>query len=375
GKTFFSAVPAAAVLLAAPYFSAKAAQADAAAPVVHARNVIFYDNFKPEEPSRLDAPRYASRKAGILIISQPGGIEWREKIRQAAEPWRRQMPVETISGAADLRALEAAAAKLDSYGVKRIIVVPLFITSYSEALNQTRYLLGLRRDPSPTFLKGQHESADMRSARRLQSRTPLVMTTGLEGDEQAVAAFAGKLAQFKSGVSGPVSLVIAAAGPSADSTSALAQAQFNSIAAALASKYKLADARAVLLRADTTRMDAPFPALGLKNTVLPPARTGHEAVDASRAELRKTVRELSKISKVLVLGYSLDAGELDKIIAYALEGDFFAWGGTVSPDGARVSAWLKSRIERGLKMKPLPRYFEPVSLERKKHDDNKPAAY
>jgi hypothetical protein len=315
--------------------------------------------FQPVEPA------YATLDAGIILLAQPGGSEWQHKLDKARQlAIDPKLPVETIYDPGDQRALQGAVDKIDARGVRRIIVIPAVTSSSSEALDQTRYLFGFMKKPSKKYLESPHVNYNSASLSRIKTKTPVVITDALDAGGEVTAALGAWVESFKNSVDDDISLVIAAVANDTGSDYAEEQSSLDAITGALRKKYKLAAARGVLLRSNTERMNS-----GAGFTKMPPAgsqdklalsKTGKEGVSASADELRHAVMECSKTSKVLVLAYSLNGGELDKMVKDDLKGAFYAWGGTVTLSQSQVESWLKARLAEGMDAKPQPRYTKPA---------------
>lgn len=88
----------------------------------------------------------ASSEVGILLMAHGGSKDWNEKVQSVAAEVNKEMPTEVGFGMAERATLQDGIDKLIARGVKRIVAVPLFVSSHSSVIESTKYLLGLRAD-------------------------------------------------------------------------------------------------------------------------------------------------------------------------------------------------------------------------------------
>ena len=297
--------------------------------------------------------------AGALLLVQSGGREWEAQARFAAASLAEKMQVEIVAGAADRKTIQRAVDRLEAKNVSRIIAVPVFASSYGEELNQARYLLGVRKNPSQVFLSAPHVHYSTAALERVKVRTPLVVTDALDADVGLLASADGHLSAF-----GPyledAALILVAAGPAADLENDRQLSVLQAVADAIGQKRKLRGSRAFMLRPNLNKTERGFSKLGVQaGAKLRLPQTERERTKSALEELRSLVRELSLKGRVIVLARSLDGEELGKMIRDALSGTFYFWGGTASLTDAELSAWLSARVEEGLKLKPMRKYEKP----------------
>ncbi len=85
---------------------------------------------------------------GVLVMAHGGGAAWNQAVEQTVSPLRGKFPIEIAYGMAKTSTLRAASQRLESQGVKRIVVVRMFISGDS-FLESTEYILG-HRDELPS---------------------------------------------------------------------------------------------------------------------------------------------------------------------------------------------------------------------------------
>ena len=97
----------------------------------------------------------AQEKIGVLLLAHGGSESWNQLVVDATRSTSQKYPVEVAFGMALPRTIQEGIDKLESKGVNKIVVVPLFVSSHSFIIRQTEYLLGKRGQrhfvPYPLF--------------------------------------------------------------------------------------------------------------------------------------------------------------------------------------------------------------------------------
>lgn len=70
---------------------------------------------------------------------------WNKMVIDAVKPLGEKFNIEIAFGMADLETIQAATDRLEEKGAKKIVAVPLFISSYSPIIENTAFILGLRK--------------------------------------------------------------------------------------------------------------------------------------------------------------------------------------------------------------------------------------
>jgi hypothetical protein len=85
---------------------------------------------------------------GVLLLANDGGGAWRKELAsiRASSPGIAIESVETSGG--DARAIQKSIDRLKAQHVSKIIAVPLDLVSESAAMDQLRYLFGIREQPT-----------------------------------------------------------------------------------------------------------------------------------------------------------------------------------------------------------------------------------
>jgi sirohydrochlorin cobaltochelatase len=73
-----------------------------------------------------------------------GPSVWNSNVEEVARTLNQQFPTEVAFGMADPQSIQAAVQRLEARGVRDIAVVPLFVSSHSPIIGNSRYILGLQ---------------------------------------------------------------------------------------------------------------------------------------------------------------------------------------------------------------------------------------
>jgi hypothetical protein len=148
------------------------------------------------------APASAGDKPyGLIVLVTGTGSDWKKVMADVAKKVEGEFPV-LEAPATDRKQIQQAIDKLKAARVKKIVVVPLELSSYSVLMDQVRYLLGIRKEPSADFLLGAKAGAGGARSdvkiKRVVSKVPVVLSTALD-DAPVVADLlaARALAQTK----------------------------------------------------------------------------------------------------------------------------------------------------------------------------------
>lgn len=95
---------------------------------------------------------------GILLLAhgahvhagQASANPWNDNVEQMAHDLDRRLPTEVAFGMADPESIQQAVERLEGRGVEDIAVVPLFVSSHSPIIGNSRYILGLQPELART---------------------------------------------------------------------------------------------------------------------------------------------------------------------------------------------------------------------------------
>lgn len=234
----------------------------------------------------------AEDRAGILLLAhgshaahgahgaQAGPNIWNDNVEQMARQLDARMPTEVAFGMADPETMQAAVDRLQQRGVNDIAVVPLFVSSHSPIIGNSRYILGLQPELAKTSMLRELErvrsDARFRFAGAMDAH-PLVSEILLE---RALAASADPA---------DTSVILIAHGPNDEEENRLWLRDMETHAAFLREHGGF---RAVVFL--THRNDAPPDVKG-----------------AARTELRRLVAEADEGGTAVVVPVLLSAGGIE----------------------------------------------------------------
>lgn len=213
---------------------------------------------------------------GLLFLTAGGSRELRASLTALGTDHHvEQAPLP------DTKALQNAVTKLESKKVKKIVAVPLFISNHATAMDQLRYLLGIRREPSREYLAGPHAHVGNKLIKRVKSKLPLVLAPALDDHPIASEILVGLVKDISREPAKECLLVLASAGPG-DTANSQWTASLQSVAGAARRRGGFRAVRTFILQPD-----------------LRPAER-----DKNRRELRRLIGELKREGKVIAVSWS-----------------------------------------------------------------------
>lgn len=96
--------------------------------------------------------KISESETGVLVLAHGAGKEWNEAVLRAVDEVSGNYQKEVAFGMGDAGTIQPKINALQSRGIKRIVVVPLFLSSSSEMYRHIEYVLGLRKEPDALFL-------------------------------------------------------------------------------------------------------------------------------------------------------------------------------------------------------------------------------
>jgi len=98
------------------------------------------------------------KEKGIIVLAHGGNPRWDNEVRRASMQLAEMYPTRVVFGMAQAEKIQEAVTALEVLEVKRIVVIPLFISSHSELFRQIEYVLGLRAHPDRDFVEGMERA-------------------------------------------------------------------------------------------------------------------------------------------------------------------------------------------------------------------------
>ncbi|NUB13702.1 hypothetical protein GAY28_13915 [Azospirillum brasilense] len=238
---------------------------------------------------------------------------WNRNVQELAERLDTQRPTEVAFGMADAQAIQVAVDRLQARGVKEIVAVPLFVSSYSPIIGNFRYILGLQdhlaKTTSLKHLDRITSNAHFRFSGAMDAH-PLIGGILLE---RAVALATDPAT---------TTVIVIAHGPNTEEENRLWLKDMEAHAALLRERGGFC--RVSVL---THRNDAPL-----------------EVKAAARAAFRQQVADASRDSTVVVVPLLLSAGGIEKQVEADLDGLPYRFAEPLMPH-PNIERWVETRYE------------------------------
>lgn len=287
-----------------------------------------------------------SLKTGVMVLAHGGGDQWNQMILDATSDISQKYPTEVAFGMALPRTMQEAIDKLESKGVERIVVVPLFISSHSFIIRQSEYLLGLRdtladpphimdhsamttennssKDHTPNSPENHHSSSapnhqghemGNNTLDQLKTKSKIIFTNPLD-DHPLVAQIVFERIQELSTNPSEEMVILVGHGPNPEEDNKKWVDDMESIVDQVRVMQKKSGKISKMILAITVRDDA-----------------DKAIYEQARENLRNLVVQGSKQGRVLVVPLFLSAGGAEQKIKTRLEGLDYSWNGkTLLPD-------------------------------------------
>jgi hypothetical protein len=279
---------------------------------------------------------------GVLMLAHGGNEYWNEQVLKLVATLENRYLIDVAFGMADKRNIQDAIDRLVKRGVKEIVAVPLFVSSYGSVQDATEYLLGVRLTPPSDYalLLQHHHSRGAKPAASaalalshphhtelpppLILPVPVSLTSALD-DDPLIADILLDRAQAISRQPKEEAIIIVGHGPNSDEDNDKWLTSMRHLADFMQRKSAFSDIEVI-----TVRDDAPAPIR-----------------DRATAELRELVtRKTSEGKKALVVPLRICFGGIERGIEKRLDGlDYVLSRQGLLPD-ARMAQWVVSQVER-----------------------------
>jgi sirohydrochlorin ferrochelatase len=218
-----------------------------------------------------------------MVIAHGGDSVWNGLVLETIRSVDTRGPVEVsflMGPSAATHRFQDAAARLEAWGVERIVVVPLLVSSHSGHYEQIRYLAGLTDSLSQVMrMHLRHGGIE-----RPTVQVPLVVTPALDDAPELARALADR-ARSRASAPREQALLLLGHGPNSAEDYAFWMAKLRPVADSVRAWTGFADVRVELLRED-----APAPVR---------AEAVHRAREIIELQHRLTGREVV-VSPILI---------------------------------------------------------------------------
>ncbi|HEU5292388.1 MAG TPA: CbiX/SirB N-terminal domain-containing protein [Cyclobacteriaceae bacterium] len=319
-------------------------------------------------------PGYSTppEKVGVLVLAHGGSDSWNQLVVNATQSVGETFPVEVAFGMALPRTIQEGIDKLESKGVTKIVVVPLFISSHSFIIRQTEYLLKKRdvladppmvMDHSSGSSHGSHSSHNSSSMNhasgagdkhgqdhgkagngqdhgqssetlaQLNFKAEIIITKALD-DHPLVAEILYSRIKELSTKPANETVIIVGHGPNPEEDNKNWVKAMESLAEQVRQMQKKEGTESRFIFSVTVRDDA-----------------NKEVYELAKENLRGLVRQSGTQGDVIVVPLLLSKGGVEQGIVKRLEGLNYKWSGKVLLPDSKLEDFIEASVIDAIKKK------------------------
>ncbi|MFA3781653.1 sirohydrochlorin chelatase [Melioribacteraceae bacterium 4301-Me] len=300
----------------------------------------------------------AQHKVGILVLAHGGNKNWNHTVNEAVEHLKKNYEVEIAFGMADPKSMQKGINKLEEKGITKIVVLQLFISSFSPIIRQNEYLLGLRKELADEPMIMNHTSmnhshidsqqnnynnslknhthhisndnmnhnGEELKLKPLSIKAKIYLTDPLN-DHPVVAEILTDRIRELSNSPENETIILVAHGPNDEEDNKKWLSTLESIAEQIRKESNNFKNIFCL----TVRDDAP-----------------KEIYEIAKENLRSLVRQASKNSSVIIIPVLLSQGGIEKGIVERLDGLTYKWNGKTLLPNKKIIRFLDDSIKKAL---------------------------
>ncbi len=276
-------------------------------------------------------PSFARKveKVGVLVLSHGGKEKWNRAVQEAVEPLRQNYLIEIAFGMANPKTMQAAIDKLEAQGVTRIVVVPLFVSSYSPIIRQTEYLLGLRdklADP-PLIMSKDKEKVELKP---LKFESEIILTRPLDDHPLVADILCDRILELSRNPSNET-VIIVAHGPNDEQDNEKWIETIDSLISQIKDRLSGESVQFKQIFGLTLRDDAEV-----------------AIYEKAKEQLRSLVLQSSKEGDVIVVPLLLARGGIEKGVVERLEGLNYKWNGHTLLPHPNITKFIQLSVKKAL---------------------------
>lgn len=289
----------------------------------------------------------AQDKIGVLVLAHGSPqTTWDNAIENSIKPIKKKYTTEIAFGMANPISMQSAIDKLERKGVDTIIVVQLFVSSYSPIIRQNEYLLGLRDSladapmlmmhhaMAKTSMEGNegktHHNSQPQELAQLDIKTHIILTKPLD-DHALVADILFDRIQALSKNPSNETVLIVAHGPNSADDNEKWVSVIESLGNQIKRKQALKGQGFKDIKGLTVRDDA-----------------DPEIYEKAKQSFRNEVIKADEKGDAIVIPLLLSQGGVESRYLKRLEGLNFIWSGETLLPHPNVSEFIKLRVENAL---------------------------
>lgn len=240
---------------------------------------------------------------------------WNASVLEAVKPLKQKYPLEVAFGMADPETIKEAVHTLEEKGVSDAIVIPLFISSHSPIIGNSRYILGLQEKLPDT--------TDVKSLPRVESKVRFRMTEALDDSILVAEILLERANELSTDPTTKETVILVGHGPNDEKENRLWLNDMEKLAWYVREKGGFKEAEVA-----TWRSDAP-----------------KEIRDKAIQELRTMVQTSGKEGAVIVVPHLLSSGGVEEEIVDALKGLSYVFNGKTLLPHSNITRWLEKQVE------------------------------
>ncbi len=299
----------------------------------------------------------AGQKVGVLVLAHGGDPLWNTTVTRAVAPLKKNYPVEIAFGMANPQTMQEGIDRLEKQGVNTIVVIQLFVSSFSMIIRQNEYLLGFRdtlADPpmlmmhhmggghshasgsshsEPMKMHAPHHSMESDSApvklKQLDIKARILLTKPLNDHPIVSSIILDRVKELSTNTK-EETVILVAHGPNDQNDNRMWLATLHNLSNQIKSAFGTHSFRKVTYL--TLRDDAP-----------------KEIYDAAKQHFRSVVEEAAEDGgRALIVPVLLSKGGIEKRLQKRLDGLSYVWKGhTLLPD-PKITEFMEVSVESAL---------------------------
>lgn len=284
--------------------------------------------------SRISAVDHGNKQVslGVLILAHGHEKTWNSQVEEL--PRQLPFPAEVALGMAHKNSIADALTRLQRRGVQRVVVVPLFISTYSPIVRASAYLLGLTAERPPELEMLNNMPHGLQDPRRghydrvldltpIRPEVPVQMTSALD-DHPLVAEILADRAMSISRNPSRETIILVGHGPVSEADNRHWLENMERLAGRIKRRCGFLDARALTLMQDG------------------PADLREKAA----VELRRTIQSAARRGDVLLVPLLLSRGGIESRLSAILAGLKFRMPKRFLLPDSRIALWITEQADR-----------------------------
>ncbi len=301
--------------------------------------ILFFIASSTKTIAQEIAPKHSN--VGVLLLAHGSmNKDWNSSIEEVTQPLKEDYFVEIAWGMSNALNMQPAITKLEKKGVDTIVVVQLFVSSFSPIIRQNEYLLGLRDSladaPMPMMIHDmENHRMTMKMPENLQPleinpEIKILLTNPLDDHPLVADILMDRIEKLSINPSKETILLVAH-GPNSEEDNDHWIKTSNSLAKQLKMLQSSNDESFRDIISLTVRDDA-----------------DEEIHEKAKLEFRKQVKEADQKGTAIVIPLLLSQGGVEQKYLTRLEGLNFKWSGETLLPHYNIAKFVRVSVEEAL---------------------------